>query len=152
MLLTPVPRPNEKFWSPTPVLQLLPLIGYYLFVIVAPHVAGTSLFVGVVIIIRMLLFVPLILPSVIFEGGGKSYLTPRKVQWTNATPYQFILTCSALLWALQSLMVVREVGFNLSQVARAINDSPAVSALGYDFILSIISFGVWRFGFGYDLD
>ena len=150
MLLKPVPSPNEKIWAPTPVIQLLPLAGYFLFLVAAPYAAGTRAFVCVILLIRLLLFAPLILPSIVSEGGGMSFLTPRKARWVDATPYQFILICSALLWGLQSLMVITETGLDLKRIVSSLHDSPAVSALGYDYILGVISIVAWRSGFGDD--
>lgn len=147
VLLKPLPNPNEKIWTPTPVLQLLPLLGYYLFVLAAPYVAGTGAFVGVVVVIRLLLFCPLILPTLVAEGGGQSYLTPRKSHWADATPVKFIAICTGLLWTLQIFMVLRENGPYPDKFYNAIHDSPAVSALSYDYILSIVSFGAWNFAF-----
>lgn len=143
MLLKPVSNPNQQIWTPTPIIQLLPLVAYYSFVLAAPFVAGTGTFIGVVIFIRLLLVAPLILPAVITEGGGQSYLTPRKAHWADAGPFKFIGICSALLWFLQTFVALNNTGFDPSRIINSLNDNSAVSALGYDYILSLASFGTW---------
>ena len=151
MLLKPVANPNEKFWTPTPIVQLLPLVAYYVFVLAAPFTAGTGVFITVIAFIRLLLFCPLILPTIVGEGGGQSYLTPRKASWADAGPFKFIGICSLLLWNFQTVVALRDSGLNVGKVLTAINDSPAVSALGYDYIFSLISFGIWAFTVGSDI-
>jgi len=151
MLLKPVANPNQKIWTPTPIIQLLPLVAYYVFVLAVPFVSGTEAFVGISIVIRLLLSWPFLLPGIVPEGGGQSYLTPRKASWIDAGPFQFIGICSALLWLLQTIMTFRDHGFHVGRILGAINDSSAVSALGYDYILSLISIGVWILNVGSDI-
>ncbi len=143
MLLKPVSNPNQQTWTPTPIIQLLPLVAYYIFVLAAPFVAGTGAFIGVVILIRLLLVAPLALPAIVTEGGGQSYATPRKAHWADAGPFKFIGICSALLWVLQTFVALKTTGFDLSRIFSSLNDNPAVSALGYDYLLSLVSFGTW---------
>lgn len=143
MLLKPVSNPKQQIWTPTPIIQLLPLTAYYIFVLAAPLVAGTGAFLAVVILIRLLLIVPLILPTIVAKGDGQSYLTPRKAHWTDACPLHFIVVCSALLWTVQSFVALKNTSFGLSRIVGALNDNPAVSALGYDFVLGLISIATW---------
>ena len=151
ILLKPVANPNEQIWTPTPVIQLLPLTAYYLFVLSAPFLASTTVFISIVIIIRLLLFCPFVLPALVPEGGGKSYLTPRKAIWADAGPFQFIGVCSALLWILHTFVTLKDIGVHLGKLFSAINDDPSVSALGYDYILSLASLGIWTFNVGKDV-
>lgn len=78
-------------------------------------------------------------------------MTPRKAHWADAGPFQFISICSALLWVLQTFVALKSTGFDLSRIFSALNDNPAVSALGYDYILSLASFGTWALSVGSDL-
>ena len=151
MLLKPVTNPSEKIWTPTPIVQLLPLVAYYLFVLAAPFAVGTGIFIFVVIIIRLLLFCPFILPAIVSEGGGMSYLTPRKAKWAGAGPFQFIGICSVLLWTMQTLVTLKDNGFHLGIIIGSVNDSPAVSALGFDYVLSLASLAIWALSVGSDL-
>jgi len=146
-----VSNSNQKIWTPTPIIQLLPLVAYYIFIFAMPFVAGTGAFIGVVILIRLLLVGPLSLPAVVSEGGGQSYLTPRKAHWADAGPFQFIRICSGLLWVLQTFVALKATGFDLGRIFSSLNDNPAVSALGYDYILSLVSFGTWTFVVGRNL-
>ena len=151
ILLKPVANPNEQIWTPTPVIQLLPLAAYYLFVLSAPFFAGANVFVGIVVMIRFLLFCPFILPAVVPEGGGKSYLTPRKASWADAGPFQFIGVCSALLWLMHTFITLKDNGVHFGKIFSAVNEDYAVSALGYDYILSLVSLGVWALQVGNDV-
>lgn len=143
MLLKPVSNPNQQIWTPTPIIQLLPLTVYYISVLAAPLVAGTRVFIAVVVLIRLLLIAPLILPAVVAQGGGQSYSTPRKAHWMDACPFYFIGVCSALLWTLQTSVALKSTGFDMRRIFGALNDNPAVSTLGYDFILSLVSIFTW---------
>lgn len=143
MLLKPVSNPNQQIWTPTPIIQLLPLVAYYIFVLAAPFVAGTGAFIGVVILIRLLLVAPLTLPAIVPNGGGQSYLTPRKAKCADAGPFQFIGICSAMLWILQTFVALKSTGFDLGRILNSLNDNSAISALGYDYTLSLASSGTW---------
>ena len=151
MLLMPIKNPNQKIWTPTPVIQLLPLATYFIFIFTIPFTAGTGFFIGVVIVIRLLLFTPFILPIIVPEGGGTSYLTPRKSSWVDAGPFGFIAICSALLWSVQTFMALRESEYSVSRITAARDHNPAVSALAYDYILSLVSLGVWAVTVGSDV-
>ena len=151
ILLAPIADPQEKIWTPTPIIQLLPLTAYYTFVVAVPFSARTFFFITAVILIRLLLFCPFVLPAVVPEGGGKSFLTPRKASWTDAVPFQFIGILSALLLSLQTFLALRNSGFQAGSILGAINDNPAVSALGYDCVLSLISLGTWAVVVGGDV-
>lgn len=143
MLLKPVSNPKQQIWTPTPIIQLVPLTAYYIFVLAAPRVAGTGAFLAIVILIRLLLVVPLTLPSIVAQGNGQSYLTLRKAHWVYACPFDFIAVCSALLWTFQTFVALYDTGFGPTRIVGALNDNPAVSALGYDFLFSMISIAIW---------
>ena len=151
MLLRPVTNPQQKIWTPTPIVQLLSLVAYYIFILAIPVTVGTGLFIGLVIIIRLLLFAPFILPSIIPEGGATSYLTPRKSSWVDAGPFGFIYTCSALLWSMQTFAAFKESGYSIGEIAAARDNNHAVSALAYDYIFSLISLGTWAVAVGSDI-
>lgn len=150
ILLYSIPQPTQKFWTPTPIIQLLPLMAYYVFVLLAPFTADGSggFFIIIVVFIRLLLFFPLLLPMIVPEGGGKSYLTPRNAGWMDAGPWYFIGVLSVLLWLSQTFTALKDNNGHVGRVLGAVNDSPAVSALGYDYMLSLVTLGFWAFGVG----
>lgn len=117
-------------------------MAYYVSLLAAPFVTSTRAVVGFIAVIRLLLFCPQLLPIIVPEGTW-TYVTPRKAHWADAGPFKFIGVCSALLWIVQTSVALRDDGFHISRIFGAINDSPAVSALGYDFILSMASLGIW---------
>ncbi len=143
MLVSPAAEKDEMVWVPHPMLLLVSLAIYYVFVGLAPYMIGTNAFIGVVIIIRLLLFCPLYLPTIVPSDSGKEYLKARDTQHILRRIIAYVGTCSVVLFVVQTAMTSREIGFNISRVLGAIHDSPAISALGYDYVLSLVSAGFW---------
>ena len=133
------------------MLQLAPLTAYYIFVVLAPYTAGTDSFLGVVGAIRLLLFSPLLLQAAVPGSFGGRSAKARDVYTAYYGSFMFMGACSALLIVVQTAMAFRETAFDPSKVLRSINDSPAVSALGYDYLFSLVSAGVWARIVGSDL-
>ena len=144
MLVSPAAEQSEMVWVPHPILLLVSLVIYYVFVGVAPYMIGTNAFIGVVITIRLLLFCPLYLPMIVPSDSGKEYLKARDTQRIFRRIIGYVGICSVVLFVVQTSMTLREIGFNISRVLGAIHDSPAVSALGYDYVLSLVSAGIWN--------
>ena len=142
-----VSRPVEKdemVWVPHPRLLPVSLAIYYVFIGLAPYLVGTNAFIGVVITLRLLLLCPLYLPMILPGDSGKEYLKARDAQRIFPRIIGHIGTCSAVWFVVQTVMTFREVGSNVSSVLEAIHDSPAISALGYDYVLSLVSAGLWN--------
>ncbi len=95
-------------------------------------------------------------------------LRQKGFQRVHQGAYRFIAIASAVLITTQTVVAIRDnlpegykiavpkedsgminhcasVGTAIVKVLGAINDNPAVSALAYDYILSIISFLMWYF-------
>ena len=143
MLVSLAAEQDEMVWVPKPMLLQVSLAIYYVFVGLAPYMIGTNAFIGVVIMIRLLLFSPLYLPTIVPSDSGKEYPEARDTQRIFRGSFGYVGICSVVLFVSQTLMALREVGFNGSRVLGAIHDSPAISALGYDYLLSLVSAGFW---------
>ena len=76
--------------------------------------------------------------------SAKQYLKARDTQRIFRRIVGYVGTCSAVLFVVQTVITLREVEFNISRVLDAIHDSPAISALGYDYVLSLVSAGIWN--------
>lgn len=144
MLVSPAAEKNEMVWMPHPMLLLGSLAIYYVFVGLAPYTIGTNVFIGMVITIRLLLLCPLYLPTIVLGDSAKEYLKARDTQRIFRRIVGYVGICSAVLFVVQTVMTLREVGFNISRVLDAIHDSPAISALGYDYVLTLVSAGLWN--------
>lgn len=144
MLVSPAAEQDEMVWVPHSMLLLASLAIYYVFVGVAPYMVATNAFIGVVITIRLLLFCPLYLPTIVPSDLGKKYLKARDTQRIFRRIIGYVGTCSVVLLVVQTLMTFREIGFDISRVLGAIHDSPAISALGYDYVLSLVSACLWN--------
>ena len=143
IFMAPIPTHDETVWTPAPVVQLAPLVAYYALIFFAPYAAGTNALISVVIAIRLLLFCPLLLPNVIPQYLGKKQITAQKVYQEYSGAFRIIGVCSALLFAFQTTVALQDYNLKFWKIAAAITDSPAVSALGYDYVLSLASFALW---------
>ena len=143
MIVSPTAEKDEMVQVPHPVLLLVCLAIYYVFVGLAPYMVGTNAFIGVVITIRLLLLCPLYLPMIVPGDSGKEYLKVRDTQRIFRRIIGYVGACSAVLFVVQTGMTFKEVGSDFSKVLEAIQDSPAISALGYDYMLSLVSAGLW---------
>ena len=144
MLVSPAAEKDEMVWVPHPMLLLVSLAIYYVFVGLAPYMVGTNAFIGVVITIRLLLLCPLYLPIIVPGDSAKEYLEARDTQRIFRRIIGHVGTGSTVLFVVQTVMTFREVGFNISRFLEAIHDSPAINALGYDYVLSLVSAGLWN--------
>lgn len=142
MLLYPVPDHDRKQWIPSPSWQILPLAIYYMNLILLPRTVGTRAFIPVILSTRILLICPLLIShlcSRIFRGVPKSTV---EVPRAYGAAYWCIISCSAVLFVGQTVIPLKD-GAGISRVVAAINDQPAVSALGWDFLLAIVSLITW---------
>ena len=102
--------------------------------------------------IRLLLFCPFLLHLVLPESSvQKSKLIRYHIHSAYEGTYKFTARSSAFLITLQTVLVIKDnyqAGLDsaVSRILQALNDSPAVSTLGYDYILSVISLLTWYCG------
>ena len=142
MLMKTQPKPGNNVWAPFPILQVIPLIEYSVLVAIAPYTVGTSYFMTVVASIRVLLFWPFLLATVLPRQLG-TYLHSQKIQENNMRIYQTIAILSIAIFCIQTLSTLMYNGFSFGAVLAALNSDPSVSALGYDYILCLVSTGTW---------
>lgn len=114
---------NNHFQSRT----IFFIIIYASLLILAPLSEHTALFIPIIFAIRFLLLVPALRPLDASVGRNRML---------------FLLPLVALWIALLLFMMMGEVENGLG-VLRAVNENPAVSALGWDYVLCAISIGVW---------
>lgn len=138
ILLYPMPGPTKLTQIPSPPAQSVPLIIYYWALFRFPHTIGKPSFVPIIVILRTLLLCPLLFRSSFFQRAfGSQSTSLRDIRPRYSASYKIALVCSSILFVQQTIWTLSEN--RLSQVPAAVNSSSAVSALGYDFILYVIS-------------
>ncbi|KAL9031723.1 MAG: hypothetical protein Q9196_000271 [Gyalolechia fulgens] len=141
MILFPVSDPSRIVKVPGPLAQCVPLLAYSLFVFSAPLVADKPAFMPVIIIIRLLLLCPFICRIPPFQVLASKSVSAHGIHSGYLYSYFLGLLCSLVLYVQQTYMAMAENG--LGTTLAAINSNPAVSALGYDFILYIVLYSAW---------
>ena len=142
MLMRPKPKSQSTVWTPSPILRILPLAVYFVFVTMVPYTVHTGAFMVAVASIRLLLFSPLLLATITTHESGR-HLPAHKAQKNDTLIFAIIAIASAILICLQTLITLTSNDFNFYAVVKAINNDPSLSTLGYDYILSLVSLATW---------
>ncbi|KAL8929791.1 MAG: hypothetical protein Q9208_000935 [Pyrenodesmia sp. 3 TL-2023] len=141
MILMPVPEPSRKMQVPSVLVQCLPLAAYYISVLSAPFSVGKPGFIPIIVIIRVLLVCPFIFRLPTLRSLSPSTIPARSLHAGYSASYKMALFCSLVLFVQQTGLAVKEHGIH--QVLAAVNSNPAVSALGYDFVLHAVVTCAW---------
>ena len=97
---------------------------------------------SIVIALRLLLFWPLALATMLPKSLGHE-LPAKDVRERNLTQLIVIGLVSINLVCVQTMYTLASNGFSFVGMIKAVNNNPAVSALGYDYILGSVSAIVW---------
>lgn len=146
ILLGPPSEPQEKVWTPDLVLQVPLLALYYSLVLYLPsadNASDTGVFISMIVLIRLLLFAPLYLPLLVPNRFQIKDSTAREKFSTYVRAAWFVLLIITSLVLFETAMAPKENNFRVWNVVTAINENPAVSALGYDYVISMVSFAFW---------
>ncbi|CAK4012720.1 Hypothetical predicted protein [Lecanosticta acicola] len=114
------------------------IAAYCICLVAAPYSRGSPYLIPIILFARLLLLLPLHLPFVDDEArsAGDTF-TPTRAQ-------RIVASLSAVLVARQ-VYLIRQSGASLHDVfARALFGHPAVTTLGFDFFLSVVSSAVWN--------
>jgi len=156
-------------WVPKPALSIAILLSTYMSVFLLPFATNTPSFMSVTLLSKSLPFLPLILPSIAPENWGTIQEHPHEAYSTYATILRTISAVSALLHfkatasalfyntpdshyhrhiLLRPFKEEHRSALNRGSTAvgklfGAINEQPAISAVGWDVLLSGISVGIW---------
>ena len=116
----------------------------------APFLAGKSsshsnlvlliLFARTLLLLPM--FIPLYSPSPSRVSAASSRSRTGSTTIGSFTVRDIVVIFTAVVTVGSTVHAVRE-GVSLSELVRAVNTHPAVSALGYDFLISVLSWGLW---------
>ncbi|KAL8693386.1 MAG: hypothetical protein Q9218_001778 [Villophora microphyllina] len=133
-LLFPIPDPKRSVQIPGLKTQCVPLLSYYGAVLLVPRSVDKTGFVPIIVLIRALLLYPLLVRTMAI---GSRTIALQDIQASYSASYRLAFACSAFLFMQQTFRAFN--GNSSSQVLAAINSNPAVSALGYDYLLYVIS-------------
>jgi hypothetical protein len=151
------------------VINLLVLALIYSSVFLIPFASNTPSFVTVTAFSRFLPFIPLSLPYILPESLGTVYNHPHATYSTYITVFRTIAATSALLHLKSTVLAIfynspeshyyrhsllhpfkeehrstLNRGYTaVSRLLAAVNEHPAVSAVGWDVMLSGLSLGIW---------
>jgi len=126
-------RPGRKY------LQFAVSLSYLGILAAAPASVGTPLFFSLLFATRFLLFTPYLIlrPSASSEQGQNRPSMRLRSDWVQS-PIAVVLAVGAVLQVVQTS---RTNG--LLAVLSALNDNPAVGALGYDLIVGVLSLALF---------
>lgn len=142
LLMRSFPKPEANIWTPVPVLKYGPLVAYFALLTAAQFNIDTVYFMSIVIALRVLLFWPLALGTLLPKSFGHD-LPAKDVREQNLTQLIVIGLVSINLVCVQTIYTLASNGFNFIGMIKAVNNDPAVSALAYDYILGSVSAIVW---------
>lgn len=151
MLLTPVANPNNTIRTTNTSLQIVILAAYHAFVALLPRVAGTQAFIGIVITMRLLLFCPVFLPAILPHDFGSRVLRVRDAYRVHKGVTIFIAGSWMVLTVVETCVAFMDGGVGFLGFPAVIDDSYAVKALAYDFVVGVGSALAWIGMIGKDL-
>lgn len=140
--LSPMPRTRRSVPSPSRVQQALVVTLLYAALLIAPLSARTSFEIPMLLATRVLLATPYLLLATSTGSGKKEDKIGQQQQqgWYNPLDlslYLILLGCTGFIpfqtW---------KAG-DFASAVRSLNDSRAVSALGYDYLIGAASFGLF---------
>ena len=134
--------PESKRRASVPRGPLLTLAGAYVScLVVAPFAARSSWLMPVILVARTLLLTPLYIVAI--QEPIQSDDSMRRKDTSNERRVQTPIAASALLLTLWQVYVVNQDQPSVKIVVGALFGHPAVSSLGCDFVICLLSFTLW---------
>lgn len=143
LLLKDTSKANPRFWTPNVLVMTAPLYLFAVLVYLAPGLVESQYFLAVVAVIRLLLFWPLIAATALPSLVG-SYQTSAVARQTKLVVLIHIAVLMLVVLAIQTRSILASGSSGFGRMLSAINDDSSVSALGYDYLLSLISSVAWH--------
>jgi hypothetical protein len=169
------PKPDN--WCPHLIISLVPLMASFTAVFLSSYAANTPSFLTVASAFRSLSFAPLILPYIVPESWGTVHAHPHYAHSAYVTLFRTISVLSFLLHGKSTTLallfntpdshyhrhsilhpfkqerrtILERSSTAFGKVLGAIGDHPAVSAVGWDVLLSGMSLGLWAANRGLDV-
>jgi hypothetical protein len=168
---------KPESWCPHPILYLIPIIASFMAVFLSPYASNTPSFLRVALAYRILSFAPLLLPFIVPESWGTVHIHPHNAHSAYTALFRTSSIVSILLHGKSTVLavlfntpdshyhrhsilhpfkqeqrsVLERSSTAVGKVLGAIGDHPAVSAVGWDVLLSGMSLGLWAASRGLDV-
>ncbi|KAL8712253.1 MAG: hypothetical protein Q9220_003404 [cf. Caloplaca sp. 1 TL-2023] len=127
-----------------PSLQIVPLLAYYYLLYELPHRTHQPFFLFLVILIRLLLLSTYLGSYFLLPASTKQIIPRGQLHRAYIPSYTTALICSGVVVVWQCFCVLQGTGLRgLRDLKGALSSDPAVSALGWDFLIWVGSVGVW---------
>jgi len=156
-------------WCPHPILYLIPLFSTFTSIFLIPFAANTPSFMTIAIVSRAATFSPLLLPYIVPQSWGTVHTHPHDSHSAYTGLFRTISIISFLLHGKSTVLalllntpdsyyhrhsllhpfrqehrsILERSSTAVGKVLGAIGDHPAVSAVGWDVLLSGLSVGLW---------
>jgi hypothetical protein len=163
-------------WRPHPIIYLIPLIFSFMAVFLLPFASNTPSFMTVVLASRGLCFALVLLPFFIPKNWGSIHTHLHDSHSAYLRLFRVISIFSALLYGKSTFValafntpnshyhrhrilhsfaqeqrhIIERGSTAVGKLLGAIGDHPAVSAVGWDALLSGLSLGLWATIHGLD--
>ena len=142
LLMNQPPKPSKQILTHSVAIRLGPLTVYYVCLAIVPHIENTGYLVSVVGIIRTFLFWPFLLTTS-FASQAACCVSAPKAQENDRLVFTIMGIVTIYYVCIHSMLALAYSGFSFMGLITALNSNPAVSTLGYDYILSLVSAVVW---------
>ncbi|RDW78424.1 hypothetical protein BP5796_06276 [Coleophoma crateriformis] len=156
-------------WLPHPAFYIMPLLVSLGAVVLTPYSVNSPFFMNIALLFQALPSINILLPYLIPESWGTTHTHPHSAQKTYTTLFRTISSLSALLHLKSTGMALfystpsseyyhptllhplnhehrstlDRSSAAIAKLFGAIGEHPAVSAVGYDVLLSGVSIGLW---------
>ncbi|KAK4500035.1 hypothetical protein PRZ48_008221 [Zasmidium cellare] len=117
------------------------LVTYCICLLVAPYTANGPYLMPTILAARLLLFVPSFLSQHPEHEKGRSS-TGKTTYFNHHQAHIAVATFAAVMTGKQVILIAQQ-GFGVSQVLTAMVSHPAVTSLGFDFLVTAVSFAAW---------
>jgi hypothetical protein len=171
-------HPKPDAWCPSPILYLLVTLLSQACVFLTPFAHNTPSFMTVALMQRAMAFLPIILPHIVPERWGTVHPHPHEAHSAYRKLFRTMSIISTLLHWKSSLIaglynapdshyhrhnllhpfrqekrtLTERTSTAVGKVLGAIDDHPAVSAVGWDVIMSGLTIGLWAVTRGLDVE
>ena len=142
MLMKQPPKPTKKVLTHSLAIRLGPLTVFYVCLAIVPHIVNTRYLMPAVGVTRIFLVWPFLLATS-FSDKATSYVPVLKAQENDGFVFIAMGVVALYYFCIHSMLTLAYNGFSFRGLITAINSDPAVSTLGYDYVLSLVSAFMW---------
>lgn len=139
LLRSPDPKRHTVVLARTSVLVVM--AAYCACLLVAPYTADGPYLMPTILTARLLLFVPSFLPAA--TRHSEDHATAVENRFFSHRHPQKAVAAFAVGMTVKQVIFVVQGGYSLGGALSALLSHPAVTSLGFDFIVTVLSFTIW---------